>query len=119
MTNFLDAYADNYKWMTAVFYGKLTPNNSAVAQITGVPYRHISKDRAPIEWQGDVGTSANTQIYEVWTKPLNGYTPNVEDIFVDSIGLNWQILDVKSSDLVTSTATPVNVVILAQRCKTN
>jgi hypothetical protein len=118
VSNFTDQYANGYLYLTGVFYGSLTPNNSALATIPNVPYRHVSKDRSNIDWAGSIGLSANQQVYEVWTAPLNGYVPSIGDIFADAAGIGpWQVLDVKSSDLVGSNGLPVNVQILAQRAK--
>lgn len=117
MANFTDQYANGYLYLTGIFYGALTPGNAALAAIAQVPYRHVSKDRSNVDWAGGVGLAANQQVYELWTKPMGNYVPDIGDIFADSAGKPWQVLDVKSSDLVGSNGLPVNVQILAQRAK--
>lgn len=117
VSSFTDQYANGYKYLTGVFYGSLTPFNPSLAAIPNVPYRHVSKDRSNTDWAGGIGEAANQQVYEVWTAPLNGYVPSINDVWSDSVGIKWNVLDVKSSDLVGSSGLPVSVEILAQRAK--
>lgn len=117
MANFTDQYANGYKYLTGVFFGTLTPFNTSLAAIPNVPYRHVSKDRSNVDWAGGIGFSENQQIFEIWTAPLAGYVPAINDVWADQAGLKWNVLDVKSSDLVSSSGLPVNCLVLAQRVK--
>lgn len=117
MANFTDQYANGYLYLTGVFRGTLTPFNSSLNPIANVAYRHVEKDRGNVEWLASIGLRANVQKYELWTDTLGGYSPDINDIFADSVGILWNVIDVQSSDLVGSNGQPVNVSVLAQRAK--
>jgi hypothetical protein len=119
VTNLLDAYANNYLYLgPAVFYGTLTPSLIPGSPIANVPYRNVSKERANVDWLGGIGLAPDQQIYELWTKPMGGYLPAVNDVWHEyGDAMPWNILNIKSSDLVTSAGIPVNVIVLAQRAK--
>jgi hypothetical protein len=117
MANFTDQYANGYKYLSGVFYGSLTKFGGDGTPITGVAYRHVEKSRSDVDWSASIGLGPAVQKFEVWTVTIGTSSPATNDIFTDSAGIRWNVLDVDSSELVSSNGLPVTYVLFAQRAK--
>ena len=115
MTNFFDAYLNNYQFLANVFRGTLTPKHvpAGIGPFSGVAYRLIDDQESDIDWDGSpgVGIAAFHQWFELWTVTIaagvmapGAYKPKQGDTWEDANGNVWNILEAKYPRGVTSSA---------------